>query len=219
MKSFLFKHYSILSQLFLSMGFSIFLLMVRMKLNQSFFLLFMVWNLFLAVIPYAVSTYVLSIKQPNKLILVGALGVWLLFLPNAPYMITDLLHVRHNSTHFIWLDILVITSFALNGLVLFFLSVFDVKKILSSFLKPMWVQALCFTILIATAFGIYLGRFLRYNSWEIIHKPGELFLDVGNILLFPKQHVTAWLFTFCFSAFLWFGYKFAGHFLLINRKY
>ncbi|MCF1421200.1 hypothetical protein [Mangrovimonas futianensis] len=67
MKSFLFKHYSILSQLFLSMGFSFFLLMVRMKLNQSFFLLFMVWNLFLAIIPYAISSYLLSKKQPSKL--------------------------------------------------------------------------------------------------------------------------------------------------------
>ncbi|WP_082316612.1 DUF1361 domain-containing protein [Mangrovimonas sp. ST2L15] len=219
MKSFLFKHYSILSQLFLSMGFSIFLLMVRMKLNQSFFLLFMVWNLFLAIIPYAISSYLLSKKQPSKLTVLTGLTLWLLFLPNAPYMITDLLHLKHNATSLIWLDILVITSFALNGLALFFISIFDVKKLLSSILKPVWVQILSITILIATAFGIYLGRFLRYNSWEILHKPGELLLDIGNILLFPKQHTTAWLFTFCFSTFLWFGYKFAGHFLIINRKY
>ncbi|MCF1191429.1 DUF1361 domain-containing protein [Mangrovimonas sp. AS39] len=190
-----------------------------MKLNQSFFLLFMVWNLFLAIIPYAISSYLLSKKQPSKLTVLTGLTLWLLFLPNAPYMITDLLHLKHNATSLIWLDILVITSFALNGLALFFLSIFDVKKLLSSILKPVWVQILSITILIATAFGIYLGRFLRYNSWEILHKPEELLLDIGNILLFPKQHTTAWLFTFCLSTFLWFGYKFAGHFLIINRKY
>lgn len=175
-----FKTFTLVS---VSILFSIILLMIRMKLAQNFFYLFLVWNLFLAVIPFAISTYLVSLPKLNKLWLVLCFGLWLLFLPNAPYIITDLLHLKISPTHLLWLDILVVMSFALNGLLLFYLSVIDMKSILQTFISKKKVNYLITAILFLTGFGVYLGRFLRYNSWEILSHPKYLFVDIINIVI------------------------------------
>ena len=188
-----------------SVLFSIILLMIRMKLTHNFFYLFLVWNLFLAVIPFAISTYLVSLPKLNKLWLVLCFGVWLLFLPNAPYIITDLLHIKISPTHLLWLDILVVMSFALNGLLLFYLSIIDMKSILQTFLSKKKVNYLITTILFLTGFGVYLGRFLRYNSWGILSNPKYLFVDIINIVMKPLANQEAWLFTILFGLFLMLG--------------
>ena len=121
-----FKTFALLS---VSIVFSIVLLMIRMKLTHSFFYLFLVWNLFLAVIPFAITTYLVSLPKLNKFGFLIWFSVWLLFLPNAPYIITDLLHLKRSDSDLLWLDILVVSSFALVGLTLFYLSVLDMKGI------------------------------------------------------------------------------------------
>jgi uncharacterized membrane protein len=178
LKHLLFNRFKIFSLLSLSMLLSIVLLMIRMKLNQSFFFLFLVWNLFLAVIPFALTIYLSSNPKLNKYSLLLWFGVWLLFLPNAPYIITDLLHLKKGSYHLLWLDILVVTSFALNGLLLFFLSLLDMKVILNVYINKKYLNFLYAFILFLSGFGVYLGRFLRYNSWEIIQNPIDLLNDI-----------------------------------------
>ncbi|PWH81791.1 DUF1361 domain-containing protein [Algibacter marinivivus] len=197
-----FKTFTLVS---VSILFSIILLMIRMKLTHNFFYLFLVWNLFLAVIPFAISTYLVSLPKLNKLWLVLCFGVWLLFLPNAPYIITDLLHLKISPTHLLWLDILVVMSFALNGLLLFYLSIIDMKSILQTFLSKKKVNYLITTILFLTGFGVYLGRFLRYNSWGILSNPKYLFVDIINIVIKPFANQEAWLFTILFGLFLMLG--------------
>lgn len=198
-----FKTFALVS---VSMLFSIFLLMIRIKLTHSFFYLFLVWNLFLAIIPFAITTYLMSTPKLHKLWLVFWFGVWLLFLPNAPYIITDLLHLKISTTHLLWLDILVIISFTLNGLVLFYLSISDMKMLLSNFINKKRIDYLVIVILFLNGFGVYLGRFLRYNSWEIISNPKLLLVDIINIAVKPFTHQEAWLFTILFGAFLSVGY-------------
>jgi uncharacterized membrane protein len=180
--------------------------MIRMKLNQSFFYLFLVWNLFLAVIPYAITTYLRTKETLSKWNLLIYFCAWLLFLPNAPYIITDLLHLSTSNQYLMWLDVLVVTSFAYNGLILFFLSLLDMESILKSFItdkKRFYVMTF---ILFLTGFGIYLGRFLRYNSWEIVQNPFALFGDILDILLHPTGHLLACVFTLTFGAFLSVGF-------------
>ena len=106
-----FKTLSIISVV---LSFSIILLMVRMKLNKSFFYLFLIWNVFLAIIPYAITMYLTSKPKISKLKLGFWFLIWLAFLPNAPYIITDLIHIRSGNNNLIWLDILVVLSFALS---------------------------------------------------------------------------------------------------------
>ncbi len=205
-KQLIFSQFRVLSILTTSVIFSILLLMIRMKLTHSFFYLFLVWNLFLAVIPYAITTYLMSIPKLNKLWLVLCFGVWLLFLPNAPYIVTDLLHLRISDTSFLWLDILVVLSFASSGLLLFFLSILDMKRILKPYINTSKIKFLIFSLFFLNGFGVYLGRFLRYNSWEILSNPKYLFEDIFTILLQPFSNPEAWLFTFLFGLFLSLGF-------------
>ncbi|WP_203258987.1 DUF1361 domain-containing protein [Hyunsoonleella ulvae] len=202
----LFKRFKIIAILTVSMLFSIIILMIRIKLTHSFFYLFLVWNLFLAVIPYAITTYLVSLPKLNKLWLGFWFGVWLLFLPNAPYIITDLLHLKISNTTFLWLDILVVLSFACTGLLLFFLSFYTMKELLLKRFSLKKMNYLIFILCFLNGFGVYLGRFLRYNSWEILSNPKFLFEDVYAIVTQPFRHPEAWLFTFLFGLFLRFGY-------------
>ena len=203
LKDIVFKRFQILSLLTVSMALSIILLMVRMKIHQSYYLLFLVWNLFLAIIPFAITTFLSGIPKLNRFIFALWFGVWLLFLPNAPYIITDLLHLK-NSTGLMWLDVLVVTSFAYNGLILFFLSLKDMEALLRNILTKKTVYAAIPIILLLSAFGMYLGRYLRYNSWEIIQNPFALGNDIISIILRPQFE--SWVFTFGFAAFLSIGY-------------
>jgi uncharacterized membrane protein len=205
-KQHLFTRFKIYSAITISTLFSITLLMVRMKLTHSFFYLFLVWNLFLAIIPFGITSYLVSLEKINKIRVVFWFGLWLLFLPNAPYIITDLLHLKISSHRLLWLDILVVSAFALNGLLLFFLSLVDMEKILNKFIKIKYLKTLIVVVLFLCGFGVYLGRFLRYNSWEILQNPTNLFHDILNILLMPNSHLEAWLFTFLFGMFISIGY-------------
>ena len=202
LKSILFNQYKIISLLTVSMFLSIFLLMVRIKITHTFFYIFLIWNLFLAVIPYAITTYLKSKEKTNKWKLAIWFGIWLLFLPNAPYIITDLIHLKISKNPYFWLDVLLVTSFAYNGLTLFFLTMVDIKELLQMHISKNKVSYLTYSILILTAFGIYLGRFLRYNSWDILQHPSALFKDILNMVIQPNQHLEVWLFTFTFGSFL-----------------
>ncbi|WP_299337032.1 DUF1361 domain-containing protein [uncultured Psychroserpens sp.] len=199
-KTLILNRFKILSLLTISMALSIVLLMIRMKLHHSFYLLFLVWNLFLAIIPFAITTGLTSRPKANKFSFFISFSAWILFLPNAPYIVTDLLHLTNSKPHLLWLDVLVITSFALNGLILFFLSLSDMEELLKQQLNVKFIIPILVSIFGLTAFGIYLGRFLRYNSWEIINNPLNLFSDSINLLFEPN--LEAWIFTLTFGAFL-----------------
>lgn len=195
-----------LSLVTVALTFSVIVLMVRVKLNKSFFYLFLVWNVFLAFIPYAITMYLNTKQNFSKLKLGFWFLVWLAFLPNAPYIVTDLIHIRMGNESLLWLDVLVILSFALSGLLLFYLSILDMQKLIALKFKRIPIAASTFIVLFLCGFGVYLGRFLRYNSWEIISEPQVLISDVFNILISPFQNADAWLFTLGFSGFLIVGY-------------
>lgn len=195
-----------LSLITVTVAMSIFLLIFRIKLNKSFFYLFLIWNLILAIIPYIITMY-LSVTKLNKFKLILWFCLWLLFLPNAPYIITDLLHLRVSNSQFLWLDILVILSFASSGLLLFFLSLNEMKKLLLINFKKLSVTYTITIIIFLSSFGVYLGRYLRYNSWEIISQPKHLFSDILNKLLHPFDNIEVWMFTFGFGAFLFVSFK------------
>lgn len=195
-----------LSLVTVALLFSIIALMVRIKLNKSFFYLFLVWNVFLAIIPYAITMYLSSKVSISKLKLGFWLLVWLAFLPNAPYIVTDLIHIRIGNNSLLWLDVLVVLSFALTGLLLFYLSISDMKRIMKSRFNSIPIEKITLFIIVLCGFGVYLGRFLRYNSWEILSIPKVLISDIFEIVLSPFQNSDAWLFTLSFGGFLMVGY-------------
>lgn len=180
---------------------SIAFLSFRIKLTHSPHYLFLAWNLFLALIPLVISKYVLIQQTTNRIKITLALSIWLLFLPNAPYMVTDLYHIRLSHPSLIWLDVLVIGSFAISGLVIYYLSILDIHKITSRFISVKMKYLFLFLLSLITSFGIYLGRYLRFNSWELLSNPLELLNEIFNLTL-GQPNKDMLLFTFGFGVFL-----------------
>lgn len=202
MKNITFKRsHKLYFNLALSIGFALVLLVFRMKLTHSYFYLFLVWNLFLAGIPYLITQLLQLSQQLRSIKIVAFLGFisWLLFLPNSPYIITDLVHLTIDYSNLMWLDLFLVFVFAFNGLLLGLLSMLDMFSIISERYGKRVAKYTLFKVCLLSGYGIYLGRFLRFNSWDITTKPGILFLQILESAKEPK----VWLITFAFGGFLW----------------
>jgi uncharacterized membrane protein len=187
--------------LFISYTISIVILMIRLKVTQSYYLLFLVWNLFLALVPFVLSNYLLYRSNMNKLKLGMITLVWLLFLPNAPYIITDFIHLLNPDTIF-WYDMAMIASFAFNGLVLYLLSVWDMKEVLDQKFGELPLRMMWFLLPFVVSFGFYIGRFFRWNSWDIITDPIGLLHDLLALFVNPNAYITEWPIIIGFGIFL-----------------
>ena len=177
---------------------------IRFVYTDSKMFLFLNWNLFLASISWVLTTLLILKPQlcKSKLGLFALLGVWLLFFPNAPYILTDLFHLRFNLAMPVWFDLLLVLSFAWAGLLFGFLSLWDIELFLSRFIKRKYVTLLSITLLFLGSFGIYLGRYLRWNSWDIISQPFALMYDIGDRIINPFSHPRAWGMTVLMGIFL-----------------
>lgn len=172
---------------------SVSLLILRVLYTGQFTFVFLTWNLFLAYIPMGLSTLVyLKRTEINRSQFWLATLPWLLFFPNAPYILTDLFHLMPRPGISEWYDLLLILSFAITGLLFGLLSLRNMHKTIvrlhSSFTSYLFVVASIFL----GSFGVYLGRFERYNSWDILRAPEELFVDITQRLAHPLHYTTTW---------------------------
>src|SRR5215471_15905535 len=114
-----------------SLSFMLGLLTIRVGYTGSITYLFYPWNLFLAIVPLYVSGLLLKQKTSNwKTNLLFAL--WLLFLPNAPYLVTDIFHFEERPPMPAWFDLLLVVSGAWNGILVCMISLFRVEKFLTT---------------------------------------------------------------------------------------
>lgn len=102
----------------------------------------------------------------------------------------------------IWFDLALILSFAWTGLLFGFLSLMDLEQLLLKRFSKRKVYVFSTFLLFVSGFGIYLGRYLRWNSWDLIHTPGHIFVDVGHRLIFPWEHPRTWGMTIFMGIFL-----------------
>lgn len=181
-------------------GFS--LLFLRIIITGELYFIFLVWNLFLAAVPFWISKMIKKYTSNAGIGTVLLFAVWLLFLPNTFYVVTDLMHLQNSSGAFLILDVLLILSFALICLHLGFASLQKMNEIITDRLYLRNLNFFNYSILVLCSFGIYLGRFLRYNSWNIINNPKNLFLDCFNFLKYPMENKEVWIFTLGFGLFL-----------------
>lgn len=166
--------------------------------------LFLNWNLFLAFVPWAVSG-LLMIRpgwQNSKPAALTVMAIWLLFFPNAPYILTDLFHLQASVGIPKWFDLILILSFAWTGLLYGLLSLADIEKVLIRWMHPVMVHATSILLLFAGSFGVYLGRFLRWNSWDVVTNPGEILSDIADRLANPTSHPGTWGMTILLGVFL-----------------
>ena len=185
----------------LSIGFALLLLFFRIQLTGSRFYLFLVWNLFLAGVPFGITQLLKQFTSLCSLKFVSFLGFisWLLFLPNSPYIITDLVHLHNDLSNHMWLDLFIVFVFAFNGLLLGLLSMLDMYSLIRQRYGNRIAKYTLFKVCLLSGYGIYLGRFLRFNSWDIATKPAILFYQIAHSLKEPR----VWLITFAFGGFLW----------------
>lgn len=130
----------------------------------------------------------------------------ILFLPNAPYIITDLFHLRQRADMPLWFDTMVIFSVALSGLVLFYVALFGIKDVLERFWGRIAAEFSIVLVAFLCSFGIYLGRYLRFNSWDVLSNPNDLFDGIGNQLINSSIYTRVVGVTLLYGTFLLMGY-------------
>lgn len=167
------------------------LIACRIYFSGSLLFIFLLWNIFLAWIPFFISSY-LRPSSPVKGKQYLLLFAWLLFFPNSLYIITDLIHLNRETGIPKWFDAILIFSASATGLLMAFISLYRVEQFLNKLVRKKWVNVLILLILFLGSFGVYLGRFLRWNSWDIITNPLQLFLTIGGRILFPLDHLYTW---------------------------
>ena len=191
-----------------SVALSVLLVLGRVLLTGRFFFLFMLWNLLLAIIPFAIST-MLSVAQgplPARILLPAGVA-WLLFFPNAPYILTDFYHLDARPGVPLWYDLILIASCAWNGLMLAYASLSDMQRLVQQRLGFAAGWGFATLALLLSGFGIYLGRYLRFNSWNVLTNPLTLFFDIMNRVLHPFSFPGTWGVTLVFGLFLLLGYS------------
>lgn len=147
----------------------------------------MIWNLFLAWIPFVLAylTYALSWKRPLIYFVIPIFAIlWLIFFPNAPYMITDLEDIGNGFGEApVWYDIMLQVWFFWTGLLLGVVSLYLMQEVVKKIFGKLLAWIFVFTVSVLSSLGVYLGRFLRFNSWDIWKNPVEILRDSAKLLL------------------------------------
>ena len=165
---------------------------------------FLSWNLILAAIPFFAS--VAAERTRSFAAQTAVLLIWLVFLPNAPYILTDFIHLAPRPPIPLWFDLLLIASCAGTGLLLGYASTLIVHRVAADRFGTIAGWTLAIAAQLLSAFGIYLGRFLRWNSWEVVTNPMPLFADLANRLTSPMSYPRTFAVTALFGVMLTLGY-------------
>jgi uncharacterized membrane protein len=169
---------------------------------------FMAWNMILAVIPLGAASAFRSAgrRQGLLVIKIASFAVWLTFLPNAPYMVTDLVHLSHQPPVPLWFDVAFFGSFAATGVLIGYASVADVQAVFSAWYGRAVGYVVAIASLLLSGFGIYLGRVLHWNSWDVVASPATLAGEISDKMLNPISHSSAWAVSAIYGVGLVLGY-------------
>ncbi|HZI06815.1 MAG TPA: DUF1361 domain-containing protein, partial [Archangium sp.] len=186
----LLRHHGLLPVL-LSSTVAVVMLHLRLEWSGKKSFIFLVWNLFLAWVPYGLALWAGLLQARGwgrwwNLLPLG--GAWLLAFPNAPYLLTDFIHLRARPGVPMWFDAAMLASFAASGWLLGLLSLEVWKRLLEERLGRVaaWGGVLLFSVL--CGYGIYLGRFERWNSWNVLNRPRSLFEAVLDHVREPMAY-------------------------------
>jgi uncharacterized membrane protein len=167
---------------------------------------FLVYNLVLAWIPLGMSVAVHALDglkgRAARIATAVTLAAWLAFFPNAPYLMTDLLHLKVQGNRLLWLDLIALQAFAWTGLALGFVSLDIVQSVIARRAGRVASWLFAGAVMGLSAFGIYLGRFQRWNSWDVVRDPLGLFSDIAHMVLHPFAHAHVVAFSAVLAAFL-----------------
>jgi uncharacterized membrane protein len=165
----------------------------------------LVWNLFLAWIPFVLALHVYDgyrRRTAGRLSLWAGGLVWLVFFPNAPYIVTDFKWLRTWTGAPLWYDVVLVSAAAWCGLLLGFASLYLMQAVVRRALGTVNAWLFALAVLALSSFGVYLGRFQRWNSWDVFTRPRVLAADLWSGLASPLSHPHTIAVTVVFTVFL-----------------
>lgn len=184
---------------------------VRMLRSDSSRYAFLIWNLMLAWIPFLLASLAYTLANARwrilYVVIFFAAGAWLVFFPNAPYILTDFQHLSVVTDGIpVWYDVVLLIWFAWTGLLLGIVSLYLMQEIIARMLgkTASWLFVIAVTGM--SSFGIYIGRFLRWNSWDTWNNPLPLAREILNQFRHPIANREAFVFTIIFATLLLFIY-------------
>jgi uncharacterized membrane protein len=188
---------------------SVGLILARVIWTGELFYAGLVWNLFLAWLPLVFALLARDEFRPGTTRtwrFLGFAGAWLLFFPNAPYIFTDITHLTTYLYGRFWVDLVLILTCAMTGLVLGFVSLFLMQGVVRRLFGSVASWFFIGGVAGLSSFGIYLGRFLRFNSWDIIRHPLALSRGIGHWAANPMAQSASFAFPMLFAVFLFLAY-------------
>lgn len=170
---------------------SLVLFAIRVFGADSFRFGFMFWNLLLGALPLLFAIVLVKSLRQRAWVSWQNLGLtflWFSFLPNSFYILTDYIHIHLTGEINILFDVVLFFSCIFNAYVFGYWSLYLVHRELLRRLKPQHANWLVIATLFVCSFGIYLGRYLRWNTWDVIVHPFGLLFDVSDRLANPVSH-------------------------------
>lgn len=185
------------------------LVIARIIATQNIHYGFLVWNLCLAWLPLIFAMLARERYRADARCdwrFASLAGAWLLFFPNAPYIFTDLIHLIYGQYRHFWVDLTLVLICALTGFVLGFISLYLMQSVVRRMYGQVASWVFIFLVAGLSGFGIYLGRFLRLNSWDVVAKPIKLYHGVSNWAANPMANSTTFTFPLLFATFILLAY-------------
>ena len=168
----------------------------------------LIWNLFLAWIPFILAYIAHAISWRRiwlYLVIPFVAFLWLIFFPNAPYMLTDLQDLARTATDApLWYDVIIVVWCSWTAMLLGVVSLYLMQDIILRTFGRFIGWVFVFVISALSSFGIYIGRFVRLNSWDILQNPGETAVNILGLVIDPSRRLAA--FTFLYTFFFIFVY-------------
>ncbi len=193
----------------ISTGLCLGLFIFRAYLSRTWTFSFLFWNLFLAWLPYLCSLLAVTLHQryPRRwwLLLIPIL-ISVAFFPNAPYIITDFVHLAERPPVPLWYDIGMLTSFAWTGIVLGSYALRILQNILRVGVGSLLSRVFALGVLGCSGMGIYMGRFLRWNSWDLVTQPQAVLYDIAIRLRHPLGNKETYGVTLLYAALMFIFY-------------
>jgi len=178
---------------------------------DSAYFLYLIWNIFLAFLPFFVSASLLWYENKTSqvgggktkpAIFISGIILWLILFPNAPYLITDIIHLGVSHLVPLWIDSVLLFCSAYIGVFLGLYSLSHIEQIFLLRIGKIKTNIVILVAIFLSSFGIYIGRFLRWNSWDLFVSPKNFFSDILNIFSNPLGHGDAYFTTLIFFIFI-----------------
>lgn len=200
------------------LGLALFLNILRIALFGNTSFVYMFWNIFLAFVPFFVSSLLLmytNSDQPGRggkdnilkpLFIIGFI-VWFVFLPNAPYVVTDFIHLGRIHGVPVMFDAFLLFAGASASLLMGFYSILHIEKILLLKFTKKITNIIILVIIFCASFGIYLGRYLRFNSWDLFVSHDSIITSIWKIFTESNNYANVYGYTLLFFIFIYVSYR------------